>query len=86
MTTARENIPVSDAEWTGALLPLGLSALLLAVTSASVWTAVAVALLVVATALVAVAGVRSARHGTSARGLAAVTVVCAVLQWVRVLS
>lgn len=81
-TTSRDATGAVHRTWLAALLPVGLSALL---TGATAWTGLAVGLLVLGTALAAVALVRTVRADQQTYGLAWISCAATVCQWLRVL-
>ena len=76
---------VTEAEWSGALLPVALGALVAHVGTGTVWTVVSAVLLVLGTLLVVVAATRAVRHGTSSVGLGVLVGLLTVAGWVRLL-
>lgn len=81
-TTSGDTTRTVQRVWLAALLPVGISALL---TGATAWTAVGVGLLVLGTALAALALVRTVRADEETYGLAWLTCAATVVQWLRVL-
>lgn len=76
---------VTEAEWSGALLPVALGAVVAHLGTGTAWTVVSAVLLVLGTLLVLVAATRAVRHGTSSVGLGVLVGVLTVAGWVRLL-
>ena len=77
---------VTEAEWSAALLPVGLGAVAAHLGSGTAWGVVSAVLLVLGTLLVVTAATRAVRHGTSSVGLGVLVGVLTVAGWVRLLG
>ena len=76
---------VTQAEWSGALLPVALGAVVAHLGTGTAWTVVSAALLALGTLLVVVAATRAVRHGTSSVALGVLAGVLTLSGWVRLL-